>query len=78
MSTHNKISPESPKKTHDKSTHPRGRLSISPVECTKKHARLHDTDTDTDTDTTYTDTTYTINAHQKKRIKTSQDLCGND
>ena len=32
MSTHDKISPESPKKTQDKSTHPRGRLSISPVE----------------------------------------------
>ena len=69
MSTHDKIPPESPKNTRDKSTHPQGRISISPVECTKKHARLQDTDT-------YTDTT--INAHQKKRIKTSQDLCGND
>ena len=67
MSTHDKIPPESPKKTQDKSTHPQGRISISPVECTKKHARLQDKDTDT-----------TINDHQKKRIKTSQDLCGND
>ena len=68
------------------------RLSISPVQCSKKHARLQDTDTDTDTNTnTNTDTDsvthYTQShtqshtqstTHRRKRIKTSQDLCGND
>lgn len=59
------------------------RLSISPVQFSKKHARLQDTDTDTNTDTdsvihtnTYSHTQSTT--HRIKRIRTSQDLCGND
>ena len=51
------------------------RLSISPVQFSKKHARLQDTDTDTESLTNLHTHSHT---HQIKRIRTSQDLCGND
>ena len=57
------------------------RLSISPVQCSKKHARLQDTDTDTDTYSvthSYTQSVTQSTTHRRKRIKTSQNLCGND
>ena len=88
MSSHD-TAPQSDAQNNSKSQPPvfsARRLSISPVQCSKKHARLQDTDTDTDTNTDSV-THYTLShtqshtqstTHRRKRIRTSQDLCGND
>ena len=83
MSSHD-TAPQSDAQNNSKSQPPvfsARRLSISPVQCSKKHARLQDTDTDTDTYSvthSYTQSVTQSTTHRRKRIKTSQNLCGND